>query len=276
MQFTEKFNQHKLNFILQHKERFNCRVYEQGYDPFNACTKLLQKSTYGLVRVNYHQPGGRNFGRFFADGAVLLQSICREIRHSISAEYYDDLDVINDHPVILRFLCGQHDIDCEKLNDYIDNREQHTADLLKDNDIDRDDAKRIFLSLINGGAGDYSALTKPTRFIRRFKQETADIIEEICELYPQEYGLRKKSNPSNPMGSTVNALMCDWENKILQCVLKFYQERDIIKDNCVLCFDGIMIPNNNQMAKHLEACEAYILEKTKIAASLKIKPMDQV
>ena len=102
MQFSEKFNQHKLNHILQHKERFNCRIYEQGYDPFNTATKLLQKSTDGLIKVNYHQPGGRNFGRFFADGGVSLQSICREIRHSIAAEYYDDLDVVNAHPVILR------------------------------------------------------------------------------------------------------------------------------------------------------------------------------
>ena len=117
MQYIESFNQNKLNHIPQNKERFNCRVYDQGYDPFNAPTKLLQKSTKGLVRVNYHQAGGRNFGRFFADGGVLLQSICREIRHSISAEYYEDLVVINAHPVILRFLCGKHNIDCEKLND---------------------------------------------------------------------------------------------------------------------------------------------------------------
>jgi hypothetical protein len=250
-------------------------VYEQGYDPFNTATKLLQKSTNGLVKVSYHQPGGRNFGRFFADGGVSLQSICREIRHSISAEYYDDLDVVNAHPVILRFLCQEHKIDCEKLNDYIVNREEHIADLLKENDIDRDDAKRVFLSLINAGSGDYSALTKPTRFIRRFKQETADILEELCELYPQEYERRKKSNPSNPMGSTVNALMCNWENKILQCVLNFYQDKSIIRDNCVLCFDGIMIPKHEQIEPLIPECEAYILEKTKIAVSLKIKPMDQ-
>ena len=275
MQFTEKFNQHKLNHILQNKERFTCRVYEQDYDPFNTATKLLQKSTNGLVKVNYHQPGGRNFGRFFADGGVSLQSICREIRHSISSEFYDDLDVVNAHPVILRFLCVQNKIDCEKLNDYIENREEHIADLLKENDIDRDDAKRVFLSLINGGAGDYSALTKPTRFIRRFKQETADILEELCELYPQEYERRKKSNPGNPMGSTVNALMCDWENRILQCVLYFYQDKSIIRDNCVLCFDGIMIPKHEHIEPLIAECEAYILEKTKIAVTLKIKPMDQ-
>lgn len=275
MKYTEKFNQHKLNHILQNKEKFICRVYEQGYDPFNMATKLLQRSSDGVLKVNYHQPGGRNFGRFFADGGVSLQSICREIRHSIASEFYDDLDMVNAHPVILRFLCQEHKIDCDRLNDYIENRERHITDLIADNEIDRDDAKRVFLSLINAGSGDYSALTKPTRFIRRFKQETADILEELCELYPQEFESRKKSNPNNPMGSTVNALMCDWENKILQCVLNFYQSKGIIKDNCVLCFDGIMIPKSDQIEPLIRDCEAYILEKTKIAVSLKIKPMDQ-
>ena len=92
MKFTEKFCQHKLNYILKNKEQFTCRVYDQSYDPFNAATKLLQKSTDGVVKVSYHQPGSRNFGRYFADGGVSLQSICREIRHSISSEFYDDLD----------------------------------------------------------------------------------------------------------------------------------------------------------------------------------------
>ena len=275
MKFSEKFDQHKLNHILEHKERFNCRVYEQGYDPFNTATKLLQKSTDGIVKVNYHQPGGRNFGRFFADGAVSLQSICREIRHTIAEEYYDDLDVVNAHPVILRFLCQEHKIDCEKLDEYIENREEHLEALLEDNEIDREHAKMIFLSLINGGAGDYSALAKPSRFIRRFKQETADILEELCELYPQEFERRKKSNPINPMGSTVNALMCDWENKILQCVVAFYKDKEIIKENCVLCFDGVMIPKHEQIAEFVPECEAYILEKTRVPVSLKIKPMDE-
>jgi hypothetical protein len=275
MQFNESFNQHRLNYILQNKEKFTFRIYEQSYDPFNAAQKLLNKSTDGLVRVDYHQPGNRNFGRFFADGGVSLQSICREIRHSIAAEYYDDLDVVNAHPVILRFLCQLHNIDHDKLNEYIENRDQHLTELVADNNIDRDTAKMVFLSLINGGAGDYSTLAKPTRFIRRFKAETADILQELCELYPEEYEIRKKSNPDNPMGSTVNALMCDWENKILQCILKFYQDKDIIKDNCVLSFDGIMILKHDQIANLITECEAYILEKTKIAVSLKIKPMDQ-
>ena len=276
MKFVEKFSQHRLNYLLQNKEKFQCRIYEAGYNPFDTATKMLEKSTNGQIKVDYHQSGGRNFGRFFAAGGVSLQYICREIRHTIASEYYVDLDMVNAHPVILRFICQQHDIDCERLNSYIENREQYIEDVINENKThSREDVKRIFLSLINGGAGDYNSLTKPTRFLRRFKIEVTSILEELCSLYPKEYDIRKKSNPSNPMGSTVNAIMCDYENKILQCVLKFYQDKGIIKENCVLCFDGIMIPKNAKIMELIPECEQYVLEKTKIVVSLKIKPMDE-
>lgn len=273
--YSEIFNQHKLNYILQNKEQFNCRVTDDCYDPFGTASKLLLKSTNGNIKVNYHQPGGRNFGRFFADNSTSLQSLCREIRHSISAEYYDDLDMVNAHPVILRHLCMKHTIDCEKLNDYIENRDTHINELIAANGITKDDAKRVFLSLINGGLAEYTALKNPTKFINRFKNELTNILDEVCAFYPSELELRKKENPTNPKGSTVNAIMCDHENNILQYILKFYKDKNIITDNCVMCFDGVMIPKHNNTEKLITECESYILEKTKIKVVLKIKPMDE-
>lgn len=275
MQFSERFNQHKLNYILQNKEKYNCRVTDDCYDPFGTASKLLLKSTNGHLKVNYHQPNNRNFGRFFADNSTSLQSLCREIRHSISSEYYDDLDMVNAHPVILRFLCGKHDIDCDKLNEYIENRDTHINELMVANLITKDDAKKAFLSLINGGLADYTALKQPTKFITRFKNELINILEEIVKFYPTEYELRNTENPTNPRGSTVNAIMCDYENNILQCILKFYKDKKIITDNCVMCFDGVMIPKCDGVNILIPECEAYILEKLKIKVNLKIKPMDE-
>jgi putative DNA primase/helicase len=275
MQFNESFNKNVLYHILQNKEKFKVRITDEDYDPFGTANKLLTKSINGAVKVNYHQANGRNFGRFFADNSISLQSLCREIRHSIAFEYYDDVDMVNAHPVILRHLCKIHNIEHEKLNDYIENRDKHISDLIADNKIEREDAKRAFLCLINGGAGGYAALPAPTKFIKRFKTETTDILEELCALYPKEFEYRKKSNPENPMGSTVNAIMCEWENKILQCILKFFSDNRIISDNCVLCFDGVMIPKHEKTASLLQQCEAYIFEKTAINTTLKIKPMDE-
>ena len=231
MQFIETFNQHRLHYILEHKERFPCRVTDECYDPFGTAKKMLLKSTNGTLKVNYHQAGGRNFGRFFANDSTSLQSLCREIRHSISSDYYDDLDMVNAHPVILRHLCVTHNIEHDKLNEYIVNRDHHLRELMDSNKIGKDDAKKVFLSLINGGSADYSALTNPTKFIKRFKTEITDVLDEMCGFYPTEYEIRTKENPTNPKGSTVNAMMCEWENKILQCVL----DKGIITGNCVLC-----------------------------------------
>ena len=268
MKFLENFDQHKLNHILQNQERFNIKVYEDGYNPFAIATKYLQKSDKGSIRVSYHQPGNRNFGRFFAD--VSLQNMPREIRHTIASEFYDDVDMVNAHPIILQQLCERFDLVCDRLEDYNENREKHLEDL---SEVSREDAKRVFLSIINGGSKDYKSIKKPTKFLKRFKREMDDLLEDVAEKYPTEYERRKISNPENPIGSTVNVVMCDFENQILQCVLKFYQSKGIIDNNCVLCFDGIMIPKHGDTESFINECESYILEKTKFKVQLKIKPM---
>ena len=104
MNFVEKFDASKLNYILQNTEKFKVARTDDTYDPFLMPKKYLRQSTGGLIKVSYHQPGARNFGRFFADNSLSMQNMAREIRHSIASEFYDDLDIVNAHPIILQFL----------------------------------------------------------------------------------------------------------------------------------------------------------------------------
>ena len=65
------------------------------------------------------------------------------------------------------------------------------------------------------------------------------------------------------------------EHEILMCILEFYKSKSLIADNCVLCFDGIMIPKNDAVIQELiSECESYIKTKLNIDIGLKIKPMD--
>lgn len=57
-------------------------------------------------------------------------------------------------------------------------------------------------------------------------------------------------------------------------MLSFFKDRGLLDDVCVLCFDGIMIPKQNEDLP-LRECEEYIFEKTKIPVKLKIKPMTE-
>lgn len=277
MHFIETFDKDKLYHIIQNKEKYVVTKSHSDNDPFVMARKYLDKSSNGVIKVNYHQKHNRDYGRFFADGSVSLQNITREIRQCIGFDYYDDIDMVNAHPIILQHLCGKHGVDCDYLNEYISEREKHMSELSADNGIDRETAKKIFLSLINGGPSGskcYSGLEAPTKFIKRFKSEAVQILEELCAIYSDEFEFRKKKKPNNPYGSTVNSIMCEWENQILQLILSFYTAHNIISNNCVLCFDGVMIPKHKNTADLLPDCEKYIHEKLGIKVTLKIKVME--
>lgn len=273
MQFIETFDKDKLFHILQNKEKYTVTLSHSDNDPFLMAQKYLNKSSNGIIKVAYHQTHSLDYGRFFSNGSTSLQNLTREIRQCIAYEYYDDIDMVNAHPTILLWLCNKHKIDCDNLNDYIVNREKHIADLVADNSIDRGKAKNTFIALINGGTKDYSDLKAPTKFIKRFKIEVTQIVQELCVLYPKEFELRSKEKPHNPHGSTVNIIMCEWENQILQQILAFYTINNIITNNCVLCFDGVMIPKHPKTADLLPDCEKYVFQKLNIKIDLKIKPM---
>ena len=40
----------------------------------------------------------------------------------------------------------------------------------------------------------------------------------------------------------MNIMLCDIENDILQCMIKYLNEKDLIKSTVTLVFDGFMIP----------------------------------
>ena len=49
-------------------------------------------------------------------------------------------------------------------------------------------------------------------------------------------------NCSNELGSTMNIMLCDMENRILQCMVNYLNEKELVKSCITLVFDGFMIP----------------------------------
>lgn len=103
---TERFDQHKLYTILQNKREIEKQmrpITDPTYKPFAILQRYLDNSEDGVSTVIYRQNEG--YGRFFAQGSLSLQSFPREIRHTIAGDYYQDIDIVNAHPVILEHLC---------------------------------------------------------------------------------------------------------------------------------------------------------------------------
>lgn len=272
--YTERFNKHKLYYIITHKERYRHKLSkddndDNGVDPFNQCEKYLNESKRGVVEVVYHQRNGR--GRFFADYSLSMSSMKREIRHTIADGYYVDVDMVNAHPVILEFICNNEEIKCPELTYYINNREK----CLKLKNINRDIMKNNYLSIINGGGHD-----KSIKQLNKFAKEITRIHNELCSKKSTQYDehvvySKSKKRTKNFKGSFINILMCNLENEILQTMLEYFGK----PTDAVLCFDGVMLPkydeNGNENKYNLRGCSTYIKNTIGIKMKLKIKPMDK-
>jgi hypothetical protein len=96
MTLTETFDADKLAFIsnnpLKFKDQMRWRERYDQNDPFKIIKKYLRRSRHGKVQVDYRQNNGK--GRYCAMGSMSLQTIPREIRHTISRDFYYDVDMV--------------------------------------------------------------------------------------------------------------------------------------------------------------------------------------
>lgn len=281
--YMESIDQHKLSFIVSNREIFEPQLNnkaerewdeefgdKQKYDPFLICTKYLEKSRSGNVKVSYKQK--REVGRLCAVKSLSLQCIPRQIRHTIAYDQYNDVDMVNAHPCILKFICEQNNIPCQILQKYCEDRDG----FFKKNNLTKAEGKILMCSIINGGSRAYDSIKQPTKDLRKFyDSEMPDIHEAIIEKHPEEYAKHKKiriekdKKFKNHKASFLSAILCDIENKILQVMFEFFG-RD---KSSVLCFDGIMLRKGKEL--DLNGCEKMICDKLHIKVKLAVKPFEE-
>lgn len=276
LKFKEIFDQHKLAYIIENKDLFKgkMRIYNDDYDPFLLPERYLKKSKDGEYVATYEQSGNKAFGRYFAKGGLSLQSFSREIRHTIAGAFYNDIDMVNAHPVILLHICRGKSISCKILDKYVKNREKYINSVIKKNkNKTPDDVKKTILSLLNGGYCDYEELANKPEWLVEFKAEVDGIHSSICSLMKEEFKEHTKTSKKNfnVKASFMNKLLCDFENNILMKMIEFYNIKEM--DTAVLCFDGIMLPVGESC--RLTECEEYIRETMNISIKLKIKDMTE-
>lgn len=248
------------------------------YDPLEQLKKYKAKEMRGVVKVSYcHSARARVFGRMFAKDQVGFQQMARPLRHTLAHKRYKDIDIVNAHPIFLSQYCKTKDIACPHLLAYIKDRDSLLATI----NVPRDEGKQVVLSLLNGGRKDYNKLTVKPDWLRDFYEEITQIQEKIIDLNKELYEACKKWNREKPMpssnhrGSTLNHLLCDMENKVLQVCFKYLQLKGVELDNVVPTFDGFMVLK----AEKPFSCEElgkYV--KDEIGFDLKFleKPMNEI
>jgi len=277
----ERFDYDRLKYIINHFDELKPQMRESifkdnDYNPLSIIRDYFKKSKKGVIDVKYKQ--NQSKGRYWALKSLSLQSLPREIRHTISQDYYIDIDVANCHPVILRYLCRENGYLCDKLDYYIKNREKVFEEL----GFERDVLKTGILSLINGGQSSYKDIQYNCKildgveneFLEDFKNELKIIHKNFTVLHNKDWKKFerkriKEGRTFNIEAGFMNTILCDFENKILQCM----NEKLGNPEDCVWCFDGIMVPKDKPFS--LKTIEDYIKEILNIDITLKIKEMNE-
>jgi len=230
------------------------------------------------LRVKYARPK-YNLGRVYPAKSLSLCSIRRELRHTLAYGNYVDIDIANAHPEILNQLCLHHDIKTKYLNQYVINRTEILKETMEQYDCTRDEAKILFISLMYYGSfesWENSNNKEPTDFIYNFINELKTISEKFINVNPDIVKIVKALQKKNLKGSVMSIILQEKERLILECVYNNLTHKKIINNNdCVLCFDGIMIKAKKYNIKLLEELSTIVQEELKFKLSFTEKQLDE-
>ena len=187
------------NGITYENERQQLLAYNALYHNGNNA-----KVTYKLTSCGY--------GRVYANKSLSLGSLRKEVRHTLAKDIYVDIDIENCHPMILCQVCSKSGIECESLTEYTTNRDEILKNVMDTYSVDRDQAKRLFLSLQYGGkfenwAKEHATNVKPSKFISKFASELDLIAEIISEKNPKLSKVTKDKMETNNKHNFKGALL---------------------------------------------------------------------
>lgn len=281
---TETVCKAKLEYIVKNWDGLDFRASvddDNEWDARKICKDYLDRlDNKGSKKTFYKQNNDQ--GRYFAVKGLSLQSMPREVRHTIAKDLYWDIDFVNCHPQLLAQFCKKNNIPCAALNSYVGQRDPLFKLLLaKNKNMTRDDIKEVVLSIMNGGKKAYDAVENKPNWLNVFYYEMRSILESISALDKDAFEAQKKrriklKKDYNYEGSYVNTILCDLENQAVQCLDSFITSKGFDVD--VLVFDGLMVRKDKGKELTPELLEeASKLIETHTGYSLCIveKPMDQ-
>lgn len=296
---TELFNYKRLQIIHDNWDEMPEDLKDGSHHIGNANLKLLvhtylarskkdEKTGIAEIPVTYkHSKLLENFGRQYAVKQLSLQSLTRKIRHTITHDIYNDIDMKNAHLSILSQYCQKKGWNCSEIKKSVENNELYLKSIMEADNVSRGEAKRIKLMV---SYGSYNVTSK-AKWFPQFKEEIKDVHQKMIKdpnnkdtlkLIVTSKGKKELASDSyniyNADGKLCGNLMCDIENRILMSCMNFLKNENISTKNVVLCFDGFMIKKEifNPTPQILEKMSEYAFNETGYKMIFTSKPQDEV
>lgn len=308
---SEEVSLEALEIMIEHAGELNISpeqrnqliLYRGSMDGTCRAVTYYPSSNTDLIK------GGR--GRWYADGGLSLQSFSRPIRHTLCKSLttgetiYDDVDMVNCHPILLLQLCQKKSWPCARLAEYVSNREEIIASVMMEYKVNRADAKHLFLRLLYGGSfrswatetvgtnlidSNASAAVlvteypSPMKVLFDFQEELSRIrtcVWNDAEFKPfrdadtnETVKQPAESFPPNSKSRLLSLVLQDIEHRLLMAMQRFFTDNGWRVG--VLVFDGLMVYRYKEkpLSKDvLDECARLAAKNTGWSIQLEVKPM---
>ena len=246
MNFEERIDVDNAKYILNLPDEY---LKSEMYDPeeienggtwnsevyIKSLKKYLKYAIFkgGKVKQSYKYSNAlKDKGRLYVKGFG-IQSTQFKIRGFLVSKYYNDFDMINAHPTILKFILNKYfsDINFTFLDKYVTQRE-HMLQMYKTN-------KRDILVSMNSD----KITNSNNKLIQGLDKEFKKAQNLLWNL--EEFEELKDEKKKNKKGSFLNILCCIFENKILQKAIHEYGA-------AVPMFDGFLLDKKFDVVEVLD------------------------
>jgi hypothetical protein len=248
MEFIERIPTIRLHYLLtlsfkeykQHDKSSskNDDERKKNYDKMRSfCENFIKangeiKRLYKFTGDHKWSENGDGSGRLFSHGNG-VQGLPKKIRGFLLDGFTTDIDMVNAHPVILRYLCRIHNIPHKELEFYIENRDEILSEF-----SDRETGKTLFLKATND---DKLNKKEKNENFKKYDKEMKEIQKMVTKLtcYENIVADVPANRLYNWYGSAMNRIMCYYENKILQVIMAELNKKRI--EVVAPMFDGCMV-----------------------------------
>ena len=199
--------------------------YENEKQQLETYLKNFDKKSKAF-KVEYRKPK-HGWGRVLVSNALGSTAFSKKVRNTLIQGLFADFDLKNAQPEIIRNICNANNIPCPKIEQYCDNRNEILNLVMTSYDVDKGDAKKLFLRLcffgtFKGWSKELNIDKNVIPFIADFQNELIRIANCIKVANPMLFETARKLKESkqekNYIGSMFALYLQEYEERIVQKV----------------------------------------------------------
>lgn len=218
-------------------------------------------------KLSNKRAGKLGYGRLYGNKGS-LETLDKEIRGSLCAGIYTDIDIVNCHPVlILQYANKRYELDMPYMADFVRNRTKIFDEMERLHNKGREECKSEFMKVMYNGRIDNDA----PALLHKIKFEMKSLIDHMIADAEYRELWDAVKNEDNPRGSFSSLIIQTIECDCLLAMCNSLRRQDFSVD--VLAYDGCMVRSVDVSEDVLRRVETDIKQGTGYAVQLAIKSL---